>query len=464
MSNELRTELEAAGRIAADHGRAGSIGLSRILIGGDSLDQLPVAVARVAGPGEIVIFEDATPMLIDGQDLKSRAAAMLARVGTARRVVLGPPDGALHADADAIAAAAEAAKGAGCLVSVGSGTLTDVAKEASRRSGVPMVAVQTAASVNGYADGMAVVLKDGVKRTVPSAWPTELLVDTRVLVGAPETLTRSGFAEMMAMFTAPADWRLAAAVGLDPRYDPDVIGLFRSGGDELLASAAAVGAGEPEALELLALLLTQSGLAMGAVARTAPLSGTEHLISHLLDMAAVAGGGSAGLHGAQVGVSAVIASCVWERVLDRIVPADLESPPPSAEVAEELVEKAFAGIDPGGAMARECWGDYQRKLAAWTDVDRAALAAGWARLRDELAAMVRSPELIVAALTEAGAATRFSLLDPPVDPEVARWAVASCHLMRDRFSVVDLAFFGGHWTTDDVDAVLERADELGAGL
>jgi glycerol-1-phosphate dehydrogenase [NAD(P)+] len=464
VSNELRAELEAAGRIAAEHGRTGRIGLSRILIGGDSLDHLPAAVARVTGSGEIVILEDATPMLIDGQDLKSRTAAMLARVGTARRVVLGPTDGGLHADSGAIAAAAEAAEGAGCLVSVGSGTLTDIAKEASHRSGVPLVAVQTAASVNGYADGMAVVLKDGVKRTVPSAWPTELLVDTRVLVAAPQTLTRSGFAEMMAMFTAPADWRLAAAVGLDPRYDPDVIELFRSRGDELLAAAAAVGAGDPDALELLAVLLTQSGLAMGAVARTAPLSGTEHLISHLLDMAAVAGGGSAGLHGAQVGVAAVIAACVWERILDRIDPADIDTPPPSSEVAEELVEKAFAGIDPGGAMARECWGDYQRKLAAWNEVDRYALVSEWASLRHELAAMVRSPELIVAALIEAGAATRFSLLTPPVDGELARWAVASCHLMRDRFSVVDLAFLSGNWTADDVDSVLERADGLGAGL
>jgi glycerol-1-phosphate dehydrogenase [NAD(P)+] len=151
-------------------------------------------------------------------------------------------------------------------------------------------------------------------------------------------------------------------------------------------------------------------------------------------------------------------------MLDRIAPADFETPPPSAEVAEELVEKAFAGIDPGGAMARECWGDYQRKLAAWTVVDRAPLADVWASLRDELAAMVRSPELIVAALIEAGAAARFSLLDPPVDAELARWAVASCHLMRDRFSVVDLAVFSGNWTIDDVDAVLERADGLGAGL
>jgi glycerol-1-phosphate dehydrogenase [NAD(P)+] len=78
--------------------------------------------------------------------------------------------------------------------------------------------------------------------------------------------------------------------------------------------------------------------------------------------------------------------------------------------------------------------------------------------------MVRSPEMIVAALSEAGAEVRFSRLDPPIDAERARWAVESCHLMRDRFTVLDLAFLTGNWTGNDVDAVLERADSLGAGL
>jgi len=464
MSHDLRSDLKATRRVAAEHGRAGTIGLQRIALGPDALDHLPAAVSRVARSERLVILEDATPMTVDNADLKERSAELLAAVGTPHRVVLGPPDGALHADADVIAVAAAAAGDAGCLVAVGSGTLTDVAKEASRISGVPLVAVQTAASVNGYADGMAVILKDGVKRTVPSAWPVELLVDTRVLADAPEALTRSGFAEMMAMCTAPADWRLAAGVGLDPRYDPKVIDLFRSRGDELLTAASQVGARRPEALQLLGLLLTQSGLAMGAVGRTAPLSGTEHLISHLLDMSAVAAGGRAGLHGAQVGVAAVIAACLWERVLDRLDPARLLDSPPPADLAEELVEKAFAGIDPGGAMARECSRDFQSKLTSWAALDRARVAAEWSSLRSELKEMVRSPEMIAAALTEAGAPTRFSQLEPSVDAERARWAVSSCHLMRDRFTVVDLAFLTGGWTEEDVDAVLERAEGVGAGL
>ena len=70
--------------------------------------------------------------------------------------------------------------GAGCVVSVGSGTMTDVAKDASMRAGdIPFVVVQTAVSVNAFSDDMAVLLRDGVKRTVPSRWPDVLIVDRR---------------------------------------------------------------------------------------------------------------------------------------------------------------------------------------------------------------------------------------------------------------------------------------------
>ena len=46
----------------------------------------------------------------------------------------------------------------------------------------------------------------------------------------------------------------------------------------------------------------------------------------------------------------------------------------------------------------------------------------------------------------------------------ARWALAHGHLMRDRFTVADLAYFMGIWDAPDVDALLVAAARLGAGL
>lgn len=445
------------------------LGMRHIVLGADALPRLPALVAEVAAPGRIVILEDATPMHRGDTQLKPLVADLLASLRPVERVVLGGGDGSLHADEQTLAAARAAVQGAGCVVTVGSGTLTDIGKDACHANpGMPLVAVQTAASVNGYADDMAVVLKDGVKRTVPSVWPAALVIDTQVLRHAPRHLTRSGFAEMMAMFTAPADWRLASLLGQDDSYRQGVVDLFRPQGEELLAAGEALAAGDHRALDLLATLLTTSGVAMGVAGRTAPLSGTEHLISHLLDMSAASAGLAVGLHGAQVGVAALVAACLWERVLARLDPTVLATDHafPAGEAVEHRVRTAFSSLDSSGRAAAECWSDYQRKLAHWHQCRPLLqeVAPRWEDIRGELAGLVAPPQRIAAALTAAGAPTRFSQLDPPVDPDRARWAVASCHLMRSRFTVADLAFFAGDWTEEDVDAVLERAAALGGGL
>ena len=193
---------------------------------------------------------------------------------------------------------------------------------------------------------MAVILKNGVKRTVTSTWPAALVVDTQILAAAPPAMTAAGFGEMMSMFTAPADWRLAAMAGVDASFDPGIVGLFRPRGEALLAAAPALRQGDETALTLLARLLTASGLAMGAAGRTAPLSGMEHLVSHLIDMSAEADGRRVGLHGAQVGVAALLAACLWERLLDRLEPGDFERTVPDEESMRREIATRFARARP----------------------------------------------------------------------------------------------------------------------
>ncbi len=67
----------------------------------------------------------------------------------------------------------------GCaVIAVGSGTITDIAKQACHQfeqaTGdlVPFVAVQTANSVSAYTSNMAPTFVRGVKRTLPSRYPT----------------------------------------------------------------------------------------------------------------------------------------------------------------------------------------------------------------------------------------------------------------------------------------------------
>ncbi|HLO34432.1 MAG TPA: iron-containing alcohol dehydrogenase, partial [Candidatus Deferrimicrobium sp.] len=426
-------------------------------------DRLPDVVRSVRRAGPIVVIGDHVPILCAGVELKPLVTEMLRPLGMVRDVRVGAPGIELHADAGAVEAATRACDGAGCVVAVGSGTVCDVSKEASRTAGSPFVVVQTACSVNAFSDDMAVLLVNGVKRTVPSRWPDAMTADLRVLGGAPAAMNRAGVGELLAMFTAPADWRLAAAVGMDDTFDPRVVGLYRAGASALIDAAPKTTSGDPSALRVLTELMTLSGLAMGVAGRTAPVSGTEHTVSHLLDMAAARSDRKTGLHGAQVGVAALSVAVAWDRLLDRLDPACLlEGIGSDPDAAHRRIDGAFAQLDPTGVMAAECWAQYSRKLDRWRAQVPAvrAFVADWDRHHAELRALLGSPPVIARALRAAGAPARFEELDPPAARATAAWALLNGHLIRDRFTLADLAWFAGAWTPEFIDEVIDAADTL----
>ncbi len=409
----LRRELAEV----PDSARLHPLGLGRVVIGAGAASGLADVAASLSPPGgEVVVLAAATPISAGGRDLRAAVEEALDSRFAVRWVTVGPGDGVVHADEPTLAAAASAAAGAACVITVGSGTITDIGK-ATAGDGRPLVAVQTATSVNGYAGPFSVLLRHGVKRTTASRWPDVLVIDPEVLLDAPPDLNRAGAGDMMAMFTANADWYLASAVPGqvppgpapgdgparppgDPPYHAAVAELVRARGPRLLALASglglaagrgdtqdadrsgaseddrsgtpaparpAPGAGRggaqaparpgPGPLTELAGLLTLSGIAMGVAGSTAPASGMEHAISHLLEMAATARGAPASFHGTQVGVASVVAARTWAHVLYRVAGGGLERPArlPDPDAVRDRIDRAFAAIDPSGAMAAECW-------------------------------------------------------------------------------------------------------------
>ena len=465
------TDLDALRRRLADDptGRRRPIGLGTVRIGPDALNHLADDVTAVRRGGPVVLLIDETPMRRDGQDLKAEVAATLTARFPTTTTVLRATNGELHADPDALAQADAAIAGAGCVVSLGSGTVTDVAKDASMRAGsIPFVVVQTAVSVNAFSDDMAVLLRDGVKRTVPSRWPDVLIVDLQVIADAPAAMNRAGFGELCSIFTAPADWYLASAIGMDDGYDPGIVGLTRDGADGLLEGATRLAANDPAMLAELAGRMTLTGIAMGVAGRTAPLSGTEHLLSHLLDMAAGQLGRPLAFHGAQVGVASVVAATIWADTLDTLDPEKLarDDAFPQPDAVEQRVRAAFDRLDPSGRMADECWRDVSRKLSRWHAARPTveSFATNWERHRTALRALVAPPDVLVRALAEAAAPAHIADLDPPARESTVRWALRALPLMRDRFTVADLRFFAGNWDNATVDDLLDRSGILGVAV
>lgn len=472
------TDLDAVRRVIAESPRADALvplGIDRMVIGPRAalavanelrrqLERYGVRPARA----RVLVLADATLIRRSEADLKALVRNMLDDEGfDVRTLVLGDASHSLHADDAALDEAARAAATAQAVVSVGSGTISDIAKVATHRvGGIPHVLVQTAASVDGYTDNVSVVLRAGAKRTIPSRWPDVVLADTETIAAAPLALNTAGLGELLSLYTAPADWWLASRVGLDDTFHETPRDLLLAFAGNPREWAPGLAEGAPAAVEQLTRVLAIRGIGTGIAGTTACLSGVEHLVSHMLDMHAAARGLETGLHGAQVGVASLVAAAAWELLLARLSDGTPRRRPIDREAARADVLATFADIDPSGSLGAECWADCERKLdAIEANADR--LDA----LLDELPALLESGEPaltrvddLAAALRAGGSAASPAELQEWLDDDIWEWAVAHCHRMRNRFTVVDLLDQLGWWGPDDVAAVLTRARRAGEGV
>lgn len=448
----------------------GACGLRELVIGPEAVERVAETVLRLLpdvgdhGHARVCLLVDATRIRRDGEDVKDAAERELARHFTVTRHVLDDGHPQLHVTDRVLEGARAAAAGADVVVALGAGTISDIGKVAAMgaEGARPLlVTVQTAASVDGFTDNVSVILRDGVKRTVPTRWPDAVVADRATVAAAPAGMNRAGFGEMTSMLVAPADWRLAQLVGTDPAFRRPAIALLELVGRDIEEWASGVRTGEPDAVESLTRALALRGVVTGVAGTTAVLSGMEHLVSHMLDQYHGQAGLPVGLHGAQVGVAAVVAAAAWEMLFERMsnAPAALVPIERLQELGKRQVADAFGQMG-DGRIALECWNDYSRKLAALAEGgDRLrGIVDGWSTHESELRGLLRPSANIAAWLRAAGAPATFAELDPAISPELTRWAVANCALMRNRFTVVDLLTALGWWEPDDVDQLLAKAD------
>jgi glycerol-1-phosphate dehydrogenase [NAD(P)+] len=419
----------------------------------NALARLP-ELLRLAGaqPGQpLLVVMDRTPMRRNGADLKAQVLAGLRETGWLPEPIWLSPDdtGQVHTDfAQIERVQAQLRAGAGVL-SVGSGTVTDVAKhacylwaEAKQGGPLPFVVYQTANSVSAYTSNMAPVFMEGVKRTLPSRYPDVLVCDLETVRDAPASMTAAGVGDLVAALGSYADWYLAYQLGLDGTHTEFARTLMGPLDDILWAQAPAIRAGDLEATAVLAKLITLAGLAMSLSHATAPLSGFEHVISHVLDLMAEKAGRPLAQHGTQVALATLLTTRAWALFLEEFDPGEmnLEACYPSAATMEARIRETFAGLDPSGRAAEECWADYRLKLEAWHQQRARTQAAfeHWpsvrVRLQERLGTWQRAAEI----LERAGATLRFEALDPPATEADARFAFFAAPLIRRRLTLGDL--------------------------
>lgn len=430
--------------------------IREIVVRSDALFDLPHLLRRLDAPSRVLLVQDSRPYMRAGASLKPLVSDLLAGAGYAVTVLTLPPaaDGAVLADLQNVDVARAAISGLPTtVVALGSGTVCDVAKHAcllaEQQDGAQttLVLVPTAASVTAFTSSLAVLLIDGVKRTRPSRFPDAVLCDLETLAEAPPAMTRAGLGDCVARFISYGDWYLAYQLGLVDRYSETPLDLMGADLDEAyLAHAPLVAQGAPRGLAFLVRQVLLAGLAQSVVRISTPLSGTEHVVSHVLDMGSHAWRRQTALHGAQVGVATLMAARAYELLHERFDPGRPRPAPPAPEVVERQIDATYRELDSTGRMAAECWRDYGRKLALWTASEARfdEVRARWDHeIGPRLRQLVRPSATISEILRRAEHPRTFEALEPSIPREQARFALTNAHLIRERFVIGDLLWWLG---------------------
>jgi len=185
------------------------------------------------------------------------------------------------------------------LIGVGGGKALDVAKFTASLAGLPYFAVPTSLSSDGFCSPQASLTLKGKRRSLPTGLPYAVVVDLAVCQRAPLMLWHSGVGDLSSKFTAVWDWKLAFHRRGVPVNDLAAL-MSDASVFQFMANPVLDGQG----IRLLATALMLNGVAMEIAGSSRPASGSEHLISHALDIT----GARPRLHGLQTGTAAYLVS------------------------------------------------------------------------------------------------------------------------------------------------------------
>ena len=236
------------------------------------------------------------------------------------------------------------------IIAVGGGTVTDLGRFLGSRTGKPFVLVMTCPSMDGYASNVAGMMIGGKKKVLKDCrFPAGIFADPQVMCSAPMDLIRSGYGDMLGKRTALPDWVLARTFNGD-YYCARIAGLTAESagwcGDT--AAVAALLSRDPGQVLRLTESLVLTGINMALCEDTRPASGSEHIFSHYLVESAIAAGRLPPSHGASVGFGTLVATLLYEFLLNTAAPPELA--PIQAELRESLLpsDTVYALLEQSG--------------------------------------------------------------------------------------------------------------------
>ncbi len=267
------------------------------------------------------------------------------------------------------------------IIALGSGTIHDIARFCAHERGIRFVACPTGASVDGFCSTVAAMTWHGYKKTLPAVAPEIVIADTEIIRDAPHVLVKSGVGDILAKYTALADWKIAHIL-TGEYYCDNIADLTAQAVEAVRNSIEQLLAGDTDAYANVTYALIMSGLAMQLMGNSRPASGSEHHISHIIEMQPDSlNVAFYALHGEKTGVGTVEAVREYKRLasIEDIAPFVTDYKPVTEQVirdyygrlADSIIEEnkndCLAELDKNTLI--EKWQEVRKIIGSLPSVD-----------------------------------------------------------------------------------------------
>lgn len=310
------------------------------------------------------------------------------------------------------------------LIAVGSGTIHDIARFCAHERKIKFISCPTAASVDGFCSTVAAMTWYGYKKTMTAVAPEIVIADTDIIKNAPFELVKSGVGDIMAKYTALADWEIANVLSGEYLCQR-IYDMMRSAADTAMSSVPGLIKGDTKAYEDVTYALIMSGLAMQMIGNSRPASGCEHHISHMIEMcpAGIDVAFSA-MHGEKTGVGSIIGSTEYHRLAEV---ENIESYALDYSALDENELNSFFGEYLIEGVIDE------NKIDSLSFVSREKLVSSWAEIRS-IVSKIPKPEYFYSLLESLNAKRRLE--DIGVDSNLTDIVLRYSPIVRNRLTLM----------------------------
>ena len=168
------------------------------------------------------------------------------------------------------------------IIGIGGGRVLDTAKYAAHISKAVYICMPTSLSNDSLASPFSVLETYGnARKTLDCKIPTAIIVDTNMIINAPEGQTLSGIGDTIAKHTALYDWKLSASK-TSSQVDDFAYALSRMSFDSVY-HCDEKNMKSRVFIRILSRALVMGGLAMEIAGSSRPCSGSEHLFAHAIE-------------------------------------------------------------------------------------------------------------------------------------------------------------------------------------